>query len=193
MQFRIGVNIGDVIEKGSQIYGNGVNIAARLETLADPGGICISKTALEQIEDKLPLGYKYLGEKTVKNIAKPITAYKVLFEIGGETTGVGEIEHNHRSERHPRIKIRNKKIRTKSGKKVIPAKVKTEEIGAKINIRDRDVFHKHLWIYAGVNSLLIIINMLTLPDFIWFHWPALIWGLLIFIHWIVWIKDSNTR
>jgi adenylate cyclase len=80
MRFRIGVNLGDVIEEESRIYGDGVNIAARLESIADPGGICISKTAFDQIETKLPLGYTYLGEQTVKNIAKPVGAYKVLME-----------------------------------------------------------------------------------------------------------------
>jgi adenylate cyclase len=80
MQFRIGVNLGDVIEEESRIYGDGVNIAARLESLADPGGICISKTAFDQIETKLPFGYSYLGEQTVKNIARPIGAYKLLME-----------------------------------------------------------------------------------------------------------------
>jgi adenylate cyclase len=80
MEFRIGVNLGDVIEEENRIYGDGVNIAARLEALADPGGICISKTAFDQIEAKLPLGYEYLGEQTVKNIAKPVGAYKVLME-----------------------------------------------------------------------------------------------------------------
>jgi adenylate cyclase len=80
MEFRIGVNLGDVIEEESRIYGDGVNIAARLEALADPGGICISKTAFDQIESKLPLGYEYLGEQPVKNITKPVGAYKVLME-----------------------------------------------------------------------------------------------------------------
>ena len=80
MQFRIGINLGDVIEEESRIYGDGVNIAARLETLADPGGICVSKTAFDQIETKLPFGYVYLGEQTVKNIDKPIGTYKVLME-----------------------------------------------------------------------------------------------------------------
>ena len=80
MQFRIGINLGDVIEEKDRIYGDGVNIAARLEALADPGGICISKTAFDQIESKLPLGYQFLGEQTVKNIAKPVGAYKVLME-----------------------------------------------------------------------------------------------------------------
>jgi adenylate cyclase len=80
MEFRIGVNLGDVIEEENRIYGDGVNIAARLEALADPGGICISKTAFDQIETKLPLGYEYIGDQTVKNIAKPVGAYKVLME-----------------------------------------------------------------------------------------------------------------
>ena len=80
MQFRIGVNLGDVIEEESRIYGDGVNIAARLESISDPGGICISKMAFDQIETKLPFGYVYLGEQTVKNIAKPVGTYKVLME-----------------------------------------------------------------------------------------------------------------
>jgi adenylate cyclase len=80
MQFRIGVNLGDVIEEGERIYGDGVNIAARLESIAEPGGICVSKTAFDQIETKLPFGYAYLGEQTVKNITKPVGAYKVLME-----------------------------------------------------------------------------------------------------------------
>lgn len=80
MQFRIGINLGDVIEEEDRIYGDGVNIAARLEALAEPGGICISKTAFDQIETKLPLGYKYLGEQEVKNITKPVGAYQVLME-----------------------------------------------------------------------------------------------------------------
>ena len=80
MQFRIGINLGDVIEEQDRIYGDGVNIAARLETLADPGGICISKTAFDHIESKLPLGYQFLGEQTVKNIAKPIGAYRVMMK-----------------------------------------------------------------------------------------------------------------
>jgi adenylate cyclase len=80
MQFRIGVNLGDVIEEGDRIYGDGVNIAARLESLAEPGGICVSKTAFDLIETKLPLGYEYMGEQTVKNIAKAVPAYRVLME-----------------------------------------------------------------------------------------------------------------
>ena len=90
MEFRIGINLGDVIEEGERIYGDGVNIAARLEALADPGGICISKTAFDHIESKLPLGYEYIGEQSVKNITKPVSAYKVLMDP--RVTTSGEIE-----------------------------------------------------------------------------------------------------
>ena len=90
MQFRIGINLGDVIEEQDRIYGDGVNIAARLESCADPGGICVSKTAFDHIETKLPLGYEYLGEKEVKNIAKPVGAYRVLMEPRVTVAGAKE-------------------------------------------------------------------------------------------------------
>jgi adenylate cyclase len=77
MHFRIGVNLGDVIEEGDRIYGDGVNIAARLEGLAEAGGICISGSAHEQIKNKLALGYEYIGEHRVKNIAEPLKVYRV--------------------------------------------------------------------------------------------------------------------
>src|SRR5512136_2478474 len=82
MEFRIGINLGDVIEDGDTIYGDGVNIAARLEGLAEAGGICISESAYQQIENKLPLKYDYLGEHEVKNIAKPVRVYRAQIESG---------------------------------------------------------------------------------------------------------------
>jgi len=78
MQFRIGINLGDVLEEGERIYGDGVNIAARMEGLAEAGEICISGTVYDAIENKIGLDYEYLGEHEVKNIDKPIRAYKVL-------------------------------------------------------------------------------------------------------------------
>ena len=80
MDFRIGINLGDVIEEEDSIYGDGVNIAARLEGLAEAGGICISGSAYEQIENKIPLHYDYLGEHEVKNIAKPVRVYRARIE-----------------------------------------------------------------------------------------------------------------
>jgi len=89
MEFRIGVNLGDVIEEESRIYGDGVNIAARLEGLAEAGGICISGTAFDQVKGKLSLGYRFVGKQTVKNIPDPIRAYKVLMgpEYAGKVIG----------------------------------------------------------------------------------------------------------
>src|SRR5512136_1946299 len=80
MEFRIGINLGDVIEEGEQIYGDGVNIAARLEGLAEAGGISITESAYHQIENKLPLRYDYLGEHEVKNITKPVRVYRAQIE-----------------------------------------------------------------------------------------------------------------
>jgi adenylate cyclase len=90
MEFRIGVNLGDVIEDGVRILGDGVNIAARLESLSEAGGICLSGTAYDQVENKLPLGYEYLGEQAVKNIAKPVRVYRVLMQPEAAGKVIGE-------------------------------------------------------------------------------------------------------
>ncbi len=78
MEFRIGINLGDVIEKDGDIFGDGVNIAARVESLADGGGICISGTVYDSVENKLKFEYEYMGEQAVKNIARPVRVYRVL-------------------------------------------------------------------------------------------------------------------
>src|SRR5262245_40426498 len=89
MEFRIGINLGDVVVEGERLYGNGVNIAARLESLAEPGGICISGTVYEHVENKLALTYAYQGEQAVKNIAKPVRAHW----IGMDATATALAEH----------------------------------------------------------------------------------------------------
>jgi len=92
MEFRIGINLGDVVEEGERIYGDGVNIAARLENLSDAGGICISGTAFDQVKNKLSVGYQYLGKQAVKNIPDPVRAYKVLTEPEAAGKVIGEEE-----------------------------------------------------------------------------------------------------
>jgi adenylate cyclase len=77
MQFRIGINLGDVLVEGERIYGDGVNIAARMEGLAAGGGICVSGTAYDQVKNKVAVQYEYLGEQAVKNIADPVRVYRV--------------------------------------------------------------------------------------------------------------------
>src|SRR5260370_6567521 len=85
MEFRIGVNLGDLMVDGEQIYGDSVNVAARLESLAEPGGICVSGTVCEELGNRLALSYEDLGEQSVKNIAKPVRIYRVLLEAGAAT------------------------------------------------------------------------------------------------------------
>jgi len=77
IKLRIGVNLGDIIVEGSDIYGDGVNVAARLEALADPGGICISGKVYEEVRNKLPTAFEDLGEQEVKNIAEPVRVYRL--------------------------------------------------------------------------------------------------------------------
>ena len=80
MEFRIGVNLGDVIEEKGRIYGDGVNIAARVEAMSEAGCVCISGSAYDQVENKLGLQYENLGEHQVKNITRPIRIYRVIME-----------------------------------------------------------------------------------------------------------------
>ncbi len=90
MRLRIGVNLGDVIVEGDNLLGDGVNIAARLETLADPGGISLARSVFDQVKKQLDLGYEYLGEHEVKNIAEPVQVYRVLTEPEAAGKIIGE-------------------------------------------------------------------------------------------------------
>jgi adenylate cyclase len=82
MLLRIGINLGDVIVENDDLFGEGVNIAARLQAMADPGGILISGTVFDQVKDKLTLGFDYLGPQSVKNIAAQVPTYRVLLQPG---------------------------------------------------------------------------------------------------------------
>jgi len=84
IEFRIGINVGDIIADDGDIFGNGVNVAARLEAIADRGGICISRQVLDQIEDKLELSFRELGRQNLKNISKPIEVYAVELHQQGD-------------------------------------------------------------------------------------------------------------
>jgi adenylate cyclase len=88
MRFRIGVHLGDVIVEGANLFGDGVNIAARLEALAEPGGICLSGAVRDQIGTRLPVAFTPLGDQRVKNIAQPVRAFKVARVSGGRSTTV---------------------------------------------------------------------------------------------------------
>ena len=105
MEFRMGINLGDVIEEEDKIFGDGVNIAARLETLSEPGGICISGTVHDHVKDKLPLRYEYLGKQTVKNIAEPIRVYRVLMEPASRISTWKRKGLSYWKRVHPALKI----------------------------------------------------------------------------------------
>lgn len=87
IEFRIGINLGDVVAEGDDLHGDGVNVAARLEGLAEPGGIWISGSAFEQVRDKLDVGFEDLGDQQVKNIVRPVRAYRVAPDRAGMPAG----------------------------------------------------------------------------------------------------------
>jgi adenylate cyclase len=88
IEFRIGINVGDIIIDGDDIFGDGVNVAARLQTLAEPGGICVSRVVRDQVLDKLSFRFEELGAQAVKNIARPVQIYRVNLEPGVPTPSV---------------------------------------------------------------------------------------------------------
>jgi len=98
MEFRIGINLGIVIHAEKRIYGDGVNVAARLESLAESGGICISRSTYDQVKNKLTVGYEYLGEHSVKNIDEPVRVYRVLTEpeLAGKVIGEKRVDRRPR-------------------------------------------------------------------------------------------------
>jgi adenylate cyclase len=104
MQFRLGINLGDVIAEGDRIYGDGVNIAARLEGLAEGGGICVSGTVYDQVATKLPLTYTFLGRQAVKNIARPVRAYRVQ-AASGPSGLTGRLRHRLGAGHRPRMAL----------------------------------------------------------------------------------------
>ena len=78
LELRMGINLGDIIKDGRDIFGDGVNVAARLEALAEPGGICVSRVVRDQVRDKLDFAFEDMGEQQVKNIARPVRVHRVL-------------------------------------------------------------------------------------------------------------------
>lgn len=90
IELRVGINLGDIIVDGDDIYGDGVNVAARLEALAEPGGVCISRTTRDQVRDKLDLALKDLGEVEVKNIARPVRVFRIHVAEPGVAAAPGD-------------------------------------------------------------------------------------------------------
>ncbi len=107
LRFRVGVNLGEVIVDRNEIYGDSVNVAVRLEGLAEPGGICISRPVYDQVRAKLKLGYEYIGKRRVKNIGQPVHAYRVRLEP--DTPGASKMG---RPARHGEANVLSELLRT---------------------------------------------------------------------------------
>ena len=163
MRFRIGVNLGDVMVDGSDIYGDGVNIAARLQELAEPGGVVVSAPVYDQVHNKLSLGFDCLGQQQMKNVA-PVISYRVT--MGGRAAG------------RPSFAL-DESPDPQAGA------VAASEAGAR-RIRDRYEPSTGMgsisdWLAnlprpiaatLTVSGFLILINVFTGLHRIWFHWPV---------------------
>jgi adenylate cyclase len=162
MQFRIGINLGDVMVDGSDIYGDGVNIASRLQELAEPGGVVISSSVYDQVHNKLSVGFDCLGQRPMKNIA-PLTSYRLT--LGGQTAVPGSfpIEASAERSRAPRMDDRRE---PSSAPNVV------SDWLAKLP--------RPLAAALTVSAFLILINLFT-GSKIWFHWPvaAILFGVVL--------------
>src|SRR5215813_4744772 len=157
MRFRIGINLGDVMVDGSDIYGDGVNIAARLQELAEPGGVVVSASVYDQVYNKLSLGFDCLGQQQMKNVA-PVTSYRVT--MGGEAA------------------------RPPAGPRSLPVDERPAPRAAGASDRPAPA----TWLHAAsdwfanlpravssalaISGFLILINVFTGLNRIWFHWPV---------------------
>ena len=159
MQFRIGINLGDVIVDGNDIYGDGVNVAARLQAVAPPGGVVISNTVYDHVRDKLPVGFEFLGDLTVKNIDHEVPSYALLIGEGAVAVEKGRSAARRRSEpQHADAGRGPEKSAT-----VAP---KTGD--------DRFFGPRRLLAKFGIITVaLVIINLLTDPRDFWAAWPIL--------------------
>lgn len=155
MRFRIGINLGDVMVEGSDIYGDGVNIAARLQELAEPGGIVVSSTVYDQVYNKLSVGFDCLGQQPMKNVA-PVTSYRVT--IGGRADGRPGLP----ADESPRPRAEA---------------VAASDAGAR-RVRDGYVpdwfanLPRPIVLAVIISAFLILINVFTGLHRIWFHWPV---------------------
>jgi adenylate cyclase len=152
MQFRIGINLGDVMVEAGDLYGEGVNVAARLEALAEPGGICISRSVYDQVRNRLTLGYDFIGEQPVKNISEPVPVYRVQLDGAAK----GERRKPDRSAPPPIV----------------------DYAGLRQSERLRKL-RRHAIQGGFLMAVLFVINLLTSPGRWWVVWPALWIGALL--------------
>jgi adenylate cyclase len=157
MRFRIGINLGDVMVDGTNIYGDGVNIAARLQELADPGGVVISSSVFDQVHNKLSVGFDCLGERPLKNIA-PLTSYRVT--LGGPQAGPASLPVRD----NPMFQGAARAPRMSGGREPSSSTNAVSEWLGKLP--------RPIAVAVTVSTFLILINLFTGAHKIWFHWPV---------------------
>jgi adenylate cyclase len=161
MRFRIGVNLGDVMVDGGDLFGEGVNIAARLQELAEPGGVLVSGSVFEQVRNKLSVGFDFLGAQAVKNIAEAVPAYRVV--LGGEAAERAGVEG---------------KAQRPVAVAAPPAKGAAAALGLAVPAGPaEDDTTRRLKRLAAVSAIAIVVvfavNVLTWEGRAWFVWPTL--------------------
>jgi adenylate cyclase len=163
MRFRIGINLGDVMVDGSDIYGDGVNIAARLQELAEPGGVVISRSVYDQVHNKLSVGFDCLGQQQMKNVA-PVISYRVT--IGGQPEARRSSPIDHDPAPGPRTSAA-------SGTGAEPIRDGRQPATA-IRVASDWLagLPRPMAAALTISAFLILINLFTGPSRIWFHWPV---------------------
>lgn len=156
MWFRIGINLGDVMVENGDLYGEGVNIAARLQEMADPGGIMISGPVYDMVRNKLAISFEHLGQQAVKNVSEPVSSYRVLLE--GNRPAGQESATVAMSPSRPGGGMLRAAWHWFEG---LPSPVKS---------------------ICAVILFLFVIDLFDGLDSIWFHWPAAVGLLAIFLH-----------
>lgn len=149
MEYRIGINIGDVMEEDDDLYGEGVNVAARLQELSQAGGICISSSVFEQVHNKLSVGFESIGEQHVKNISQPVSVYRIDLEPVVESAP-SQTEVHDQDRRSPKGDF-------------------TESISPE----DMAELKADIMKFGLVAIILMVIDLLT-GGGLWFQWPLLV-------------------
>lgn len=154
LSFRIGLNLGDVIIEGDDIFGDGVNIAARLEGLAPQDGVCISGTVYDHVKGKFPMGFNFLGEKKVKNIEEAISVYSLELNLPQQDT-------DREAPATPKFSDSEMDFTA------------SEEIQLRKQVKRQANFYRRAMMTGSLILFLFLINILSSPGYLWFIWPAL--------------------
>jgi len=172
MRFRIGVNLGDVMVEGDDLYGEGVNIAARLQTLAEPGGIVISGTVHDLVRKKLGIGFEFVGEQSVKNIEEPIPSYRLVLDGGtGKQTAAATVAGAPAAEPAKPADIKPEPHANPAG-----------PLAREIHGRFRSLPRRAQFALSMI-GFFFLINLFSGLGTIWFQWPSipfllmLVWSL----------------